>query len=141
MYNTVHMNPNSSNEIPSLNLPPVMEQDSVQQPAETIPSMPELVSQPPIGIPTQVAAPAAIQVADQPQTQVQPTNDEVTYTSVNDVPNTAEDADLIEKEWVSKAKQIVEKTHDDPYQQSKELAHIKVEYVQKRFNKALKTGE
>jgi hypothetical protein len=57
------------------------------------------------------------------------------------VPTVADDQDLIEKEWVSKAKQIVEKTRSDPYQQSQELTAFKSDYMQKRYNKIMKLGE
>jgi len=56
-------------------------------------------------------------------------------------PAVADDTDLIEKEWVNKAKQIVEQTREDPYNQSKELTKFKAEYMQKRYNKALKLSE
>lgn len=51
------------------------------------------------------------------------------------VPDEAADVDLIEKEWVEKAKQIVEHTIDDPYTQQEELGKIKAEYLKKRYNK------
>lgn len=47
----------------------------------------------------------------------------------------ADNGDLIEKEWVEKAKQIVEKTKGDPYTQSNEINHVKVDYLKKRYNK------
>lgn len=57
------------------------------------------------------------------------------------MPNTAHDEDLIEKVWVNKAKAIVNRTKEDPYQQSRELSTFKAEYIQKRYNKALKVSE
>jgi hypothetical protein len=53
------------------------------------------------------------------------------------IPDTAEDNDLIEKEWVLKAKQIVEQTAEDPFLQQQELSKIKAEYLKKRYNKVL----
>lgn len=54
----------------------------------------------------------------------------------------AEDADVIEKAWVQMAKLIVENTKNDPRRQSKELSHVKHDYISKRFNKEIKlTGE
>lgn len=58
-------------------------------------------------------------------------------TPVN-TPAVAEDLDLIEKEWVEKAKSIVEKTRTDPYAQNKELNRFKADYMQKRYNKDIK---
>jgi hypothetical protein len=56
-------------------------------------------------------------------------------------PLVADDNDLIEKEWVSKAKEIVEKTRENPYQQSRELNLFKADYMKKRYNKTLKLSE
>jgi hypothetical protein len=40
-----------------------------------------------------------------------------------------------------KAKHIVEKTRDNPYQQSQELTIFKNDYMQKRYNKIIKMAE
>lgn len=53
----------------------------------------------------------------------------------------ADDADLIEKEWVLKAKAIVAQTAHDPNSQTKEVVKIKAEYLKKRYNKQLKQDE
>ncbi len=53
-------------------------------------------------------------------------------------PAIADDADLIEKEWVAKAKQIVKKTKEDPYNQNKELNVFKADYMKKRYGKDIK---
>jgi hypothetical protein len=50
----------------------------------------------------------------------------------------ADDVDLIEKEWVDRAKAIVEATQDDPHKQKSEISKVKAEYIQKRFNKTIK---
>ncbi|HMH30851.1 MAG TPA: hypothetical protein VK534_00035 [Methylomirabilota bacterium] len=52
-----------------------------------------------------------------------------------------DDDDLIEKEWVNKAKQIVEKTRDDPYKQSEELTVVKADYMKKRYDKTIKISK
>ncbi len=57
------------------------------------------------------------------------------------MPSMADDADLIEKEWVAKAKQIINQTKEDPYTQSKELGKVRVEYIKKRYNKDMKLPE
>jgi hypothetical protein len=51
------------------------------------------------------------------------------------------DSDLIEKEWVDKAKQIVERTRDDPYKQSEELTVFKADYMKKRYDKTIKVSQ
>ncbi|HEY5442523.1 MAG TPA: hypothetical protein VIJ68_03225 [Candidatus Saccharimonadales bacterium] len=52
----------------------------------------------------------------------------------------ADDGDLIEKEWVVKAKQIVERTRDDPYKQSEDLTLFKADYMKKRYGKTIKVS-
>ncbi len=58
----------------------------------------------------------------------------------NDNPLVANDDDLIEKEWVEKAKQIVDKTKEDPKEQSTELSYMKSDYMKKRYNRDIKIG-
>lgn len=53
----------------------------------------------------------------------------------------ADDSDLIEKEWVLKAKAIVMQTKDDPHMQNKEMTKVKADYLKKRYNKDLKVSE
>ena len=57
---------------------------------------------------------------------------------VNKLPD---DGDLIEKEWVEKAKQIVEKNRDDPYKQSEELNVFRADYMKQRYNKDIKVDK
>jgi hypothetical protein len=56
-------------------------------------------------------------------------------------PQMADDLDLIEKEWVDKAKAIVEHTKHDPRAQSVEISRFKAGYLRQRFNKDLKIEE
>ncbi len=58
-----------------------------------------------------------------------------------DTPSVAEDNDLIEQEWVNKAKAIVERTRTDPHAQNKEINKIKADYIRKRYNKEIKVTE
>ncbi len=50
-------------------------------------------------------------------------------------PDMADDVDLIEKEWVDKAKAIVDHTREDPHQQNKQLNEFKADYMKKRYGK------
>jgi hypothetical protein len=59
----------------------------------------------------------------------------------SNAPSLADDADLIEKEWVNKAKAIVEHTRNDPHQQSREMNYFKADYLKKRYNKDVKVSE
>lgn len=53
----------------------------------------------------------------------------------------ADDSDLIEKEWVDKAKAIVAQTKDDPHLQNQEITKVKTDYLKKRYNKDIKLGD
>lgn len=53
-------------------------------------------------------------------------------------PLAASDEDLIEKEWVDKAKKIVALTKDDPYSQEKEVSKLQADYLKKRYGKEIK---
>ncbi len=53
----------------------------------------------------------------------------------------ADDSDLIEKEWVVRAKAIVDKTKNDPHLQNKQINQMKADYIKKRYNKDLKLSE
>jgi hypothetical protein len=53
----------------------------------------------------------------------------------------AADVDRIEKEWVDKAKAIVAKTQDDPFEQKEEMSKVKAQYIQKRFNKNIPSDD
>ncbi len=77
-----------------------------------------------------------------------PINDEVSQSSVPPTapqtipsPQIADDIDLIEKEWVEKAKEIVDKTKENPYLQNKAISEIKADYIKKRYNKDLAKSE
>ncbi len=72
--------------------------------------------------------------------QSQPTHDPSLYTQHGN-PAIADDADLIEKEWIVKAKSIVEHTRGDPYTRNREMNKVKVDYLKKRYNKDIKITE
>ncbi len=52
-------------------------------------------------------------------------------------PATAADDDLIEKEWVDRAKKIVSDTKNDPYQQENAVAALQKDYLKKRYGREL----
>ncbi|HEX5456587.1 MAG TPA: hypothetical protein VFW77_04450 [Candidatus Saccharimonadales bacterium] len=64
----------------------------------------------------------------------------MTYKEIP-LPQEAEDTDLIEKEWVLRAKQIVEHTREDPHEQQRALSQMKADYMKKRYNKDIKLEE
>ncbi len=52
-------------------------------------------------------------------------------------PLVAADEDLIEKEWVDKAKKIILETKDDPYRREQEVKKIQIDYVRKRYGREI----
>lgn len=114
-------------------------------PAETLPQVPE-------------QAPAAVEHASgsqlpaltpplpsTPLPQIQPfapvATDDVAATTQPTHLTVNDDGDLIEKAWVEKAKQIVERTRDDPFRQSEELTIFKADYMKKRYGKTIKISQ
>lgn len=65
----------------------------------------------------------------------------VTNTRLTGAPDEAQDNDLIEQEWVDKAKAIVEHTKDNPYEQNKEINKFKADYINKRYKRQIKINE
>lgn len=55
----------------------------------------------------------------------------------DDNPLIANDDDLIEKEWVDKAKKIIIETRDDPYKREREVGKLQVDYLRKRYGREL----
>ncbi len=53
------------------------------------------------------------------------------------LPLVAADEDLIEKEWVDKAKKIIQETKDDPYRREQEVKKIQIDYVRKRYGREI----
>lgn len=56
-------------------------------------------------------------------------------------PAIADDVDVIEKEWVQKAKTIVNQHKHDPYNQEKETSKLQADYLKKRYGKEVKVEE
>lgn len=59
-------------------------------------------------------------------------------TPFDDSPLIAADEDLIEKEWVDKAKKIVNETKLDPYKQENQVSKLQADYLKKRYGKNIK---
>lgn len=131
------MDPNSD-KYPGQSLPrptPESEPGGIERAA-----IPEAATAPPVPPaiqPMAAPAPAAPLPAAGRQTSVQGAPGVATPPA----PAIADDNDLIEKEWVLKAKQIVERTKQDPYAQSSGLTRYKAEYMKKRYNKDIKIPE
>lgn len=80
--------------------------------------------------------PAATPVVQLPA-PVQPAADSTQAAASDDTPATAADDDLIEKEWVDKAKKVIVETKDDPYERERAVGKLQNEYLRKRYGKEL----
>lgn len=60
---------------------------------------------------------------------------------VDDLPMVANDDDLIEREWVDKAKKIIVETKDDPYRREQEVGRLQADYLYKRYGRKLGASE
>lgn len=139
----------SSQEIGPAPLPPSMPEElrPAVNPAEKaglsggeqLPAVPEMA---PLAPATQsVPAKPAIPMPFPPAAPANPPADNVPGTTASVSVPALDDQDLIEKEWVNKAKQIVERNRDDPYKQSEELTVFRAEYMKKRYGKTIKLNK
>jgi len=90
--------------------------------------------------PISPTAPTTIPLPVPPLVSMAPPND-VSVTTQSSSLVASDDGDLIEKEWVDKAKQIVEHNREDPYKQSEELTVFKADYMKKRYGKTIKVSQ
>lgn len=74
-----------------------------------------------------------------PVVQGSPTDDDTTAT--DDTPLIANDDDLIEKEWVDKAKKIILETKDDPYTREEAVGKLQRDYLEKRYGRRLGSAD
>lgn len=59
-------------------------------------------------------------------------------TTTTQTPVAAADDDVIEKEWVNKAKKVISQTKGDPYTKEREVSKLQADYMQKRYGKQVK---
>lgn len=104
-------------------------QETVAQSAEAVNQNPAMVL--PVVQQTPVVAPAP----------VSDTATNAPTVTVSGAPSIADDVDLIETEWVNKAKKIVNETRDDPRQQNREVSALKADYMKKRYGKDIKLSD
>jgi hypothetical protein len=138
------MNPNRGGETHSFELPaqePNSQETGVEQEqaVERAPSAPESspgkqAPQPMLSTPPPVALPVQQPVADD---QAAKKGD----SKASDSGLPAANTDRIEREWIDRAKAIVEHTKDDPHEQTQAMGVIKAEYNKKRFGRTIKTDD
>lgn len=88
----------------------------------------------------QSAQPVAIPAAPAPNPS-QPLPTKISDAPIRDVPIQPDDDDALDEEWVNKARDIVARTHNDPYLQSREISKIKAQYIKVRYNKDIKSND
>lgn len=91
----------------------------------------------PISLPTPIPQPVA--PAQQDDEEDQDTSEQ--QKAEVGAPDLANDVDVIEKEWVDKAKEIVNDSRDDPHRQNHNVSVLKADYMKKRYGKDIKIPE
>lgn len=109
---------------------PVVQETQLSQPEQNLPAMGHS-GQPQVQT---VPVPHTMHISNAPVT-AQPQ----TVTVSDDMK--ADDIDVIEKEWVERAKKLLQSTGDDPYLGTHQVSILKAEYMKKRFNRELKLPE
>ena len=142
------MNPPSSSEMPNLNLPlpnveleptgqlysnPNINRESIEQlpkPQTGDSTVQGAIS--PIAPPAHYDPKQNIQVG-------QPADNSIPIQQLTaNYPTVASDGRRLEKEWITKIKQIIATTRHDPYMQSQGIKISKANYIKKRYNKDIK---
>lgn len=89
--------------------------------------------------PPSTQPPAPAPAADDTASAPPASNDD--GQSDDNMPVFANDVDVIEKEWVNKAKQIIKETHDNPYEQEKAVEQLQIDYLKKRYGHDVKASK
>lgn len=100
----------------------------------TMPPLVDGIAQPELGVPLSVTVANAVDKA-----KVNPVAQTGKLSQYS--PGIAEDIDLIEKEWVLKAKAIVNNTQGNPSAQSSEISRFKADYLKTRYSKDMKVND
>lgn len=142
------MDQHTPDTLPSVELPSPQAPEHVPEAGSQVDMYSEQVSSKQLEKTPQPSAPDPVnaQAAAQPQTMsppmLSPYDDTSQGTTGNSSgPQIAEDTDLIEKEWVERAKRIVEHTRHDPHLQTQEMSNMKADYIKKRYNKDIKLSD
>ena len=86
--------------------------------------------------PVELAPPPPVPMMPAPPNPVPPVMDQPAPVSVSN-PASADDDDVIEKEWVDRAKQIISQTRNDPSARERALGALQRDYLFKRYGKQL----
>lgn len=126
----------------NLNLPkPQARPAAAEQAPQAAPTPEQGMAATPETAPTPAVKPAQpVQIPSQPPVAQQQTPQQAT-PKIADDDLSAEDVDNIGKEWVAKAKKIVDQTKDDPHLQNKQISRVKADYIKKRYNKDIRVSD
>lgn len=137
------MEPQANSTPSPENLPPVTPESGSLEPVESQPASQEVEG--PKESANQNAGMPAQTIQATPVVSAPATDDDDKVVQAEpvtgDTPAIADDVDVLEREWVDKAKAIVEKTKDDPHVQNKEVSVLKADYMKKRYGKDIKLTE
>jgi hypothetical protein len=129
---------NGENQV-NFELPQAPEQANEDTSLEAIPSRsPENKPQ---SQSAQTSLAAAQSYALPSQTVTQAIDDSNTPTVQASSQQTDKSTDRIDKVWIDKARSVIAKTKDDPYEQNRQMSQVKAEYIKTRFNKSIKTDD
>jgi len=101
---------------------------------------PEPVAAPSVSEVSKLAGSSTAPIAINLPRPVQPSVGPAAITVTN-LPAVADDVDVIEKEWVKKAKAVVQETADDPHQQNQKLTIVKTDYQRKRYGRGVQLAD
>lgn len=90
---------------------------------------------------TQPIQPAPVATSQIAPVTAQPSIATIIPSADPATPLVADDVDVIEKEWVDKAKKIVSSTKEDPHAQEQHVSKLQADYLMKRYNKQIKLAE
>mgnify|MGYP006344545953 CR=1 FL=1 len=88
-----------------------------------------------------IAAGMASQAASQPLVAMPQAPPAGQPAAAPATPLVAADEDLIEKEWVERAKSIIQQTKDDPHARTQQVNELQRGYLEKRFGRVIGSGD
>lgn len=102
-----------------------------QAPQPATPEVPQ--PQPAAATPPPQAQPAAPKTDLSSLQPAAPSQPAQAPTPTEKGPDIADDVDVIEKEWVEKAEEVVKKTAGDPHAEEEAVEDLQIDYLKKRY--------
>lgn len=135
--NTPQQSQARSIEVPSIEMPvaPVEDGARVGSSPEKLQKNHEVYQDRPASTEVAPQVPQVSQPAQLPSVNTSPVVNDPADPGVN--PASAADEDLIEQEWVKRAKTILEETKDNPYEKERQIGLLHADYVKKRYGRVI----